>query len=909
MSQLQREILSADQIDILCSFIKWSGIRILVDPLRLFVARNGTRLRVITTSYMGATDVKAVEFLQNLPNAELKVSYDTHRTRLHAKAYLFHRRTRFGTAYIGSANLSHAALTEGLEWNVKVSEYEQPHPWEKVTATFETYWNDAEFETYGPADRGRLEQALQSERRGDSAGQIVCVFDLQPYPFQKEILDRIQAEREVQGRRRHLIVAATGTGKTIIAAFDFRRWRDAQIAGGLGREPRLLFVAHREEILRQSLATFRGVLRDQNYGGLLVGGQRPPSLDQLFISIQSYNSQGLADRLAAEHYDYAVIDEFHHAAAPSYQDLLSHIQPKCLLGLTATPERADSLDVLSFFGGHITAEIRLPDAVSRKLLSPFQYFCITDSVDPDGLQWQRGGYRVSDLQKVYTGNDLRARLVIEKVQETLLDGRQARGLGFCVSMAHAEYMAGKFSEAGIPAAALTAESPDETRLAVQGRLRRREINFVFVVDLYNEGVDIPEVDTVLFLRPTESLTVYLQQLGRGLRLTDDKECLTVLDFVGRPHRNFRFDMRFRALLSDRSRRLDEEIEQGFPHLPAGCSIQMERVARQYVLDNIRQNLRLARPQMVQRIAQFSSDTGQELTLANFLSFYDLEPDGIYRRATWSRLCAEARVRPDFHDPDERQLTRGLRRVEHINDPVGIARLRELVGAAAPPGDLSETDRRRLLMLHLSLWDSDDLPSSLQAGLDRLRANPAMSQDLLDLLEIRLDSIQSVSPPLDLPFCCPLHLHSLYTRDEILAALGHWTLDDRPAMREGVLHLPKIRADVFLVTLNKAEKEYSPTTMYDDYAINDTLFHWQSQSTTSATSPTGRRYIEQERLGQTVLLFVRADKRTNGLACPYHFLGPATYVTHDGSRPMNITWRLRHPMAAHLLRTTRRLATA
>ena len=207
-----------------------------------------------------------------------------------------------------------------------------------------------------------------------------------------------------------------------------------------GQRPRLLFVAHREELLQQSLQTFRAVLRDPNFGDLLVGGREPEQLDHLFVSIQSYKA-GRSTSCVADHYEYVVVDEFHHAAAPSYKRLLDHVRPRVLLGLTATPERSDGLDVLEHFGGHLSAQIRLPDAINRKLLSPFQYFAVTDSEDLSGLKWQRGGYRPMSSTGSYTGNDLRAALVIDKVRSILLDPRQGRALGFCVSVAHAEYMA------------------------------------------------------------------------------------------------------------------------------------------------------------------------------------------------------------------------------------------------------------------------------------------------------------------------------------------------------------------------------------------------------------------------------------------------------------------------------------
>ena len=907
VSQLKKEILTASKIDILCSFIKWTGIRILQDELKAFTQKPGAQLRIITTSYLGATDLKAIDFLQSLQNTDLRVSYDTRRTRLHAKAYVFHRDTNFSTAYIGSSNLSQPALTDGLEWNVKISQYESPHLWEKVTAAFETYWNDGEFAPYSEKERPRLLNALESERGDHTPDRLIVNFDLNPYAFQQEILDQLEAERLVQERTWNLVVSATGTGKTIIAAFDYKRYCQNQT----GERPRLLFIAHRKEILEQSIATFRAVLRDQNFGDLLVGHYEPEQLEHLFVSIQSYNSKKLSLQLPPDYYDYVVIDEFHHAAAKSYDRLLRYIQPKVLLGLTATPERADGINVLKYFGGHISAEIRLPDAVNRKLLCPFQYFGITDPVSLNDLTWQRGGYSSDELDKKYTGNDLRTTLVIEKVKEILLNVRQARGLGFCVSVAHAQYMAEQFSVVGIPAEALSAESDTYTRETVQSRLRKREINFIFTVDLYNEGVDIPEVDTVLFLRPTESLTVFLQQLGRGLRHYDRKDYLTVLDFIGNAHRNYRWDVRYRALVDDPSRSIADQVEQGFPHLPAGCSIQLERIAKQHILGNIRQNLQRTKTYLIQEIAELFSRLSRIPTLSEFLEFYRLSPDDIYRRkVSWSRLCVEAGVCAKFDDPDEERLTKGLRRIQHISSVSQIHYLMQLLDLGQTPTDLpimDENEERMLLMAHFCLWGQMWKPDSIVESLTRLKANPTLYKELIELLSFRLSKVDAVPPAVELPFISPLELHAQYTRDEILAALGHWTLQSQPDMREGVLHLPDKKADLFLVTLNKTESDYSPTTMYEDYAISDNLFHWQSQSTTRAESPTGRRYIEHQKRGHTILLCVREHKTVNSLSAPYYFLGPADYKSHTGSRPINIIWKLRHPMPAKLLRKTARLA--
>jgi len=899
-SQLRKEIATADRVDILCSFIRWSGLRIVLDDLKQLASRGGAagpRLRVITTSYMGATDPKAIEALSELPNTEIRVSYDTRRTRLHAKAYLFHRDTGFGSAYVGSANLSNAALSEGLEWTTKISHYELPYLWSKIVGTFETYWQDEEFQPYQKNAPERLRQAISQERASAAEPASAVLFDLRPYPFQEEILDVLAAEREIQKKHRHLVVAATGTGKTMIAAFDYAR-RCQQ----LSRKPSLLFVVHREEILRQALGTFRAVLRDHNFGDILAGGRQPEQEEYLFCTIQSYKSRNLAAK-PSDAYEFVVVDEFHHAAAPSYRQLLGHIRPQILLGLTATPERTDQLDILEWFGGAISAEIRLPDAINRRLLCPFQYFGVSDAVDLDSLTWQRGGYRVEDLDSLYTGNDIRATLILDKVHELLLNPRQARGLGFCVSKAHAEFMARFFNEQGVPSAALTADSADDVRRTVQERLRSREINFIFVVDLYNEGVDIPEVDTVLFLRPTESLTVFLQQLGRGLRQHPEKECLTVLDFIGAQRREFRFASRFRALSTKPEGRLDREVEQGFPHLPSGCVIQLERVAQQRVLENVRQSVRLVRNRIVGELRSLEGYLGRVPTIEEALHYLDASLDQLLKRGLWSRLLADAGLVDAPRDPDEGRLAKGIYRIAHVEC---AEQIQHWIAMLADNAAEVIANDRLAEMLYVSLWGNDSVGWTLEQTAERLQQNPAAVRDLQAVLEYRLQHAPTHHAGQVPQVAGPLTIHAAYTRDEILVGLGHWSLLRRPDQREGVLHLRDAKVDAFFVTLQKTEDDYSPTTMYEDYLISHDLFHWQSQSSTSEESPTGQRYIHHRQMGYTPLLFVRETKTLpSGLSAPYYFLGPCEYESHTGSRPMSIVWRLVHSVPARLFRTMAR----
>jgi superfamily II DNA or RNA helicase len=387
-------------------------------------------------------------------------------------------------------------------------------------------------------------------------------FDIRPYSYQERILEELKCEREVHGNFKNLIVAATGTGKTVISAFDFKRF----LKENSDHEVKFLFIAHRKEILDQSLSCFRGVLGDNNFGEMMVDGISPSSLNNLFASIQTFNSKELYKKLSADYYDYIVIDEFHHAAAQSYQELLRHFTPKILIGLTATSERMDGKDILQYFNNRISVEIRLLEAINNNLLVPFSYFGISDDTDLSKVTWSRGGYDLNELSNVLTNNKVRTSMIIRSLDKYLNDISCVKGLGFCVSKAHADYMCKAFNEANINSISLNSDSSDEERDSAKSRLIKGEINFIFVVDLYNEGVDIKEINTVLFLRPTDSLTVFLQQLGRGLRLCEGKDSLTVLDYVGQANKKFRYEDNFSAHLSSKSDSVENEVKHDFPNL-------------------------------------------------------------------------------------------------------------------------------------------------------------------------------------------------------------------------------------------------------------------------------------------------------------------------------------------------------
>lgn len=880
-SQIQAEIASADRIDVVMAFIRLSGIRPLKDALRRHV-QAGHQLRFLTTTYTGSTETEALQFLLSI-GAEVKVSYDTSSTRLHAKSWLFHRESGFSTAYVGSSNLTHSAQVEGLEWNVRVSGARNRSVIEKIAAVFESYWQQPDFE---PFDADRFATATAHAETGDVL--TLSPIEVRLEPFQERLLEQLELSRQAN-HHRNLLVSATGTGKTVMAAVDYARLKDK-----LPRS-RLLFVAHREEILAQSRATFAHVLRDGAFGELWVGGRRPTRFEHVFASIQSLN-RGVLESLDPTHFDVVIIDEFHHAAADTYTRLLDAVNPQELLGLTATPERSDGLSVLHWFGDRIAAELRLWDAIDQHRLTPFAYFGIADSLDLREIPWRRGaGYDVEELTNLITGTDVWARRVLAEFIEHVGTIAKARALGFCVSVAHARYMARVFRDNGVQAVAVWADSPDEERRTALADLSAGRVNVVFSVDLFNEGVDVPTVDTLLMLRPTESPLLFLQQLGRGLRKSKNKSLCTVLDFVGQHRREFRYDRRFQALLGGSRKAVIEQIENGFPFLPAGCHMELDAVASERVIQSIKNSVPSRWTQKARELEVLERET-PGISLENFLSASGLELEDVYSgNRSWSDLREAAGIPTEARGPHEERLRRSCARLLHVDDWERVTFWRALLAADNPVEihGLSEREKRLVIMLLAQLFDQvAEENLTVQRATDIIWEHPQVRLELLQLLDVLEKGINHVTSKLP---DAPLRVMGRYTRLEILAGFGLSTEIATPPWREGVYYASDIPADIAAFTLDKTSGGFSPTTRYRDYAISRELIHWESQSGVRSASPTGLRYQEHAQRGSHVFLFARhtVDDRS------YYFLGPATYVRHEGELPMAITWRLTHPLPGDL----------
>lgn len=944
-NELSLEMETADSVDLLCAFVKFSGVRVIdnqLDNLR----RREVPLRVITTTYMGATDRRALDILVRDFGAEVRIKYEISSTRLHAKAWLFHRLSGFNTAYIGSSNLSKPALVDGLEWNVRLTEATSTKEIAKFTKVFDSYWSSQEFEEYDPdRDADRLDAALGSaggfSRREHSAYPTAApqsqsdspdsspspmpheaneqaspneatvdhveeptpdvdlrlvpapaspVVQFTPYPHQRRMLEALEVERLVFNRHRNLIIAATGTGKTVVAALDYQRLCESS-----GHQPTLLFVAHRKEILTQALLTYRSVLNDTSFGELFVGGEKPTRGTHVFASIQSL-SRGKDLRLA-QTWDVIVVDEFHHAEAATYQRFMQNYEATELLGLTATPERADGVDVSKFFGGRTAVELRLWDALNQDLLCPFHYYGISDETDLTDIRWTSSGYDVTQLSNLYTGNDARAMLIYRALEEKVLDPRSMRALGFCATIEHSEYMAQWFNDHGIPTISISSNTPREKRERGIADLKSGRINCIFTVDVFNEGVDIPEVDVVLMLRPTNSSTVYIQQLGRGLRRSPAKSVLTVLDFVGHHRADFDVSGRYMLMTGKSRKELARDLKVGYPTLPGASRIVLDEIAHKEVLDSVQRAAMNSR--MTALVADVRS-VGVEKKLASFLEASGRTLDEVYRSdRSWHTVLLKAKGEPAA-SKDEHSLLKRLHRLRTVDDLDRIENYTR-VATSIRSGDSVNSDDVWARMLIDFMFPKDKFANFADA-VELLSRYPSVLEEIPELMEAASNNIEMLPIPLGRGLeALPLRSHARYQREELLSGLRWTSMDRRPGThREGVLWAPEVQSDLFLINLHKDEKTFTESTMYRDIPVTKDLFDWESQSTTRQASPTGKRYITHRETGTNILLAVRNAPDDEVGTAPFLLLGTAQLESYQDEKPIRFRWRLDRSMPADVL---------
>jgi superfamily II DNA or RNA helicase/HKD family nuclease/diadenosine tetraphosphate (Ap4A) HIT family hydrolase len=936
LPHLVRHIDDASAVDIAVAFIMESGARLLIPHLRDLLARGG-RLRFITGDYLDVSDPSALRRLLDLEGQEeAKVErfvFEAGAQSFHLKSWIFHHSDGHGLAIVGSSNLSETALLKGIEWNYRACSAES-EGWRDVVAGFEALLQSPcvkplAYDWIEAYDRRRAKGVV-------SQAPIIGVVaeppppPRQPHEVQLRALEALGRTRR-EGYSAGLVVLATGLGKTWLSAFD----TDAP------EFRRVLFVAHREEILTQAIETYRSC-RPNARLGRYTGAEKEVDADIIFASIQTLGRSAHLEKFAPDYFDYIVVDEFHHAAARTYRGLIDHFTPKFLLGLTATPERADGGDLLSLCQENLVFRCDAFEAIDKALLSPFRYFGVPDEIDYENIPWRSSKFDEAALTAA-VATQTRAQNALEQY----LKRRGTRTLGFCCSTIHADFMADYFRQAGLRAAAVHSGETSAPRATSLEQLRAGELDVLFAVDMFNEGVDVPSIDTVLMLRPTESAIIWMQQFGRGLRKAAGKTQLAVIDYIGN-HRTFLTKVRALLGVSEGDRALSlalEKVRAGERLWPEGCDVTYELEALDILARLLRPTSAGDALEAFFRDFQFRNGvrpTATEVLHAGFnprssghggwLNFVrhmggltERESEVIVRHAgflgnlertpmtrSYKMLVLKAMQQAGEFPGGIwiNALTEGVRRLAAQNPVFGrdisvpidqqlaLRRLVEENPIRAWTGEGQRSD------VYFSYGDGQFATTFAVSDSDR----PALNELTRELVDWRIAAYLARSegdePALEVPGLALVaeeqaawtgpELWREYMREQIPPLYG--LKFSTGSWNQGFVVLG--RHVFLLVTLKK--DGFIQDHQYDDGFLSPTRLRWHSQNRTKPQSRDGR-IISGAEPDYEVHLFVRSTKKRGQVAAPFIYCGDVEFVSWEGSQPITVEWQMSSPVPSHLRR--------
>ncbi len=924
-SHLLPYIDRAQSIDLAVSFLMQSGVRLILPHLRDMLARGG-RLRLLTGDYLDVTEPDALRLMLDLDGARALYAFQAHAIPFHPKAWMFCFDDDTGALLVGSSNLSKSALTSGVEWNLRLFDRADAAPLIAATAAFEGL-------LAGPEVTDLTEEWVTAyeTRRAPQPSRLAGVPEEpatlapQPHAVQAEALAALTATR-ANGYGAGLVVLATGLGKTYLAAFDSHPFA------------RVLFVAHREEILTQAMAAFRAV-RPKAHLGKFTGEAKDAEAEILFASVQTLARAPHLGRFMPDAFDYVVIDEFHHAAAATYRRIIEHFSPAFLMGLTATPDRTDGGDLLGLCEENLVYQCDLWCGIEQELLSPFHYFGVPDLVEYAQIPWRSGRFDEAALTDA-VATQARAENALEQLAKR---GGQ-KTIGFCVSRRHADFMALFAQERGLRAVAVHSGETSAPRTSALKALEEGKLDIVFAVDMFNEGVDVPSIDTVLMLRPTESLLLWLQQLGRGLRRADGKSYLAVIDYIGN-HRIFLTKARalLRAGVGERALRLAlEAFDAGDIALPEGCEVTYDLEA----LDILKSLIRLPRDgeEMDAFYRDFRERHGQRPTAAEMqhagfnpartgsggwfgfvADMGDLDAD--QRDAFTQHKAFLAEVETTAMTRSYKMLVlRAMLEAGRFPGSISVTELAERVAhyAARNPAlraDISvEVDdleqlRRLLTRQPLPAWNRTSWfelgPGVFRTTFD-LAGNEGAALTTLtsELVEWRITRhLQNPNAEYALPKPSPVaiaaeppaaqtpagpQLWQEYKREDIAPLFGERF--NTGSWNAGIVLARQAKAMILLVTLEKAN--LSVGGQYSDHFESPTRFFWQTQTSTKRDGERGK-IINGVESGWTVHLFLRGSKLRDGKGAPFRYAGPVKFVEWTGEAPITVEWQMSDPVPEHL----------
>ncbi|MGE7092903.1 DEAD/DEAH box helicase [Lysinibacillus sp. NPDC048646] len=896
------------------AFVNFSGLQLLLDPLKE-AEQRGVKGRIITSTYLNFTEPKSLEKIQEFNNIELKVFVTDKEIGFHTKAYIFEYPDYY-RVIIGSSNITQSALKSNIEWNVEVIAKENAIFIKEVLKEYDQIWNNSVFIDQGFINR--YEEFIKNLKKLYLTSELIYEDKeyIIPNRMQKRAMENLERLRNF-GEKKALVIAATGTGKTYMSAFDVKSYQPKK----------LLFIVHREEILKKAKETFEKLLPNEGLTfGLLTGNHKQKKFDYVFATIQTISR--CYNDFKNNEFEYLIVDEAHHATSPTYQSVLNYFEPKFILGMTATPERSDSGNVFDLFDNNVALEVRLQEALEDELVVPFHYFGITDieGVDLSDVSLTN----IDEITKRLKVNE-RVDYIIDKMNFYGHDGEKRKSLGFCTSREHAQYMAMEFNKRGYKSSVLLGDDRSDKRELYITRLEddQDELEFIFTVDIFNEGVDIPSVNQVLMLRPTNSPIVFIQQLGRGLRKYKDKNFLTVLDFIGNHNKAFLI-----ALALNGSRNYDKEslkiaVTTGFPNIPGCTHIQMDRISQERILLQIDQENFNSMKYLKEEYFEFKKLNQGRIPyfLLDYLK-YDGAPDPISfikREKTYLSFIAKTEKNNDLKTLLENATFEGALR--ELSSKLPLKRVFEYVimSYLLEHKEISLETAKREILKHVKNVDDDSV----------LHAFEVLNQDYYDSSQKKNNTKLFYFENQKL-FKTPLFNSLLnkaeylnYIEDIILYGIiryekefgieyygiPHFKLYEQYQMVDAAL-LSNYRKthssfrgsglitngnNYFLyIDLHKGE-DVEEHLNYDDKFLDERHFQWQTPNKTNSNSGKGPNIIFNKNRGIHLHLFVRKYKEIDGKTEPYIYIGKGDAVAHEGERPITVKIELVNEVPVKLYR--------
>ena len=963
---LKQELLSCKKFYFIVSFIKYSGIQLLISTLDE-LEKQGIQGEIITSVYLNITDSKALRKLLSYKNIKVKI-YNNSSESFHTKAYLFEKE-KYHSVIIGSSNISQSALYSAEEWNVKLTDSSFFNIYEKSLNQFEKLWhsNEAIELTEDFIDEyEKYKKSINTQNTFDyRKTKIIQKDEFVPNSMQKRVLEKLKETRE-NGNKKGLVISATGTGKTYLAAMDIKQFFEIdsnnenklfEINDGKSKNSNIkfLFIAHREELLENAINVFSRILKiDKNEFGRIYGGLKEINKSMIFASIQSLRN--CYNEFKTDFFDYIIVDEFHHSMSDSYLKTLSYFQSKFLLGLTATPKRMDGKDILSLCDYNVVDEIGIKEALEEDLIVPFHYFGVNDyMINYDNIPYKNGKYN----EKVLLENLLlntRTDYIVEKINKFGFDGDKLSAIAFCQNIEHAFFMKEEFTNKSYKSAVITANTSSNERSEILDKFKNKKIEILCVVDILNEGIDIPTINLLLFLRPTMSSTIFIQQIGRGLRKAENKDFVTIIDFIGNHKKDYLLINYFsnevdnKDTLFTKKEKIINEIKNQFSNIPKSCYVELDRVCQNRIIEkiekinfsskNILKDLYLDYKEEIGKseneilkVSDFDTNIElfQELSL-KLGSFYNaqlqfenpeiLEMNKISLNSEEIEFLAYLEKKLTLVEPFTYLIINYLINNEFITSEIIINEyknyfnikndfekeyvvnriFRELVEDKILEQNsknnnlfkISETYKK--IFQNINKIDNNNEINLKLINLDNSQnSNYNFKIRLKELLYLGLSEFNK-SNNLSIFNENILIPYKKYKRIELQILLDSKV--PKGSWRAGYANTDK---DICLFATIDKTHILQENLKYDNSLFSDNLIQWISQPKTAHNSSVGKMFTNHSELGYNVHIFIRKYAfMNNNKTNPFIYLGKANYYKSYGDKPMRILWKLDEKIPQELI---------